>query len=220
MLNRRHFLASGLAASSLGLAAPALAHKKGEAYVLPDELMPREVLLKTKLPPGEVHVDPNRYTLYLTMEGNRAMRWSVGIGRGNLYHPGEFTVGAKREWPNWAPTQAMLDRNPNGYKIFREGGKYFESAQPGGISNPLGARAMYLYSASGKDTYLRIHGTNDPRTIGVDVSNGCARLINPQVEDLYALVPLGTRVVLYAKTNAPAPHSIIPNTAIVPSETS
>jgi lipoprotein-anchoring transpeptidase ErfK/SrfK len=213
MLNRRHFLAAGLAAGSLGL-TPANAHKKGEAYVLPEEYMPKEVRLKTKLAPGEIHVDPNQYALFLTLEKNRAMKWTVGIGRGNLYHPGEFHVGAKRKWPTWAPTQDMLDRSPDGYKDFSEGGKYFETYQPGGIDNPLGARALYLYSSSGKDTYLRIHGTNNPRTIGVEVSNGCARLINPQVEVLYDMVPLNTRVVLYPKAGEGPAHSNIPNTAL------
>ena len=214
MLNRRRFVATGLAAGSLGLAAPAIAHKKGEEYVMPEEFMPREVRLKTKLPPGEIHVDPNQFALYQTLENNRAIRWAVGIGRGNLYHAGEFTVGAKREWPTWAPTKDMLERSPNAFKDFLEGGIYYQKSMPGGINNPLGARALYLYSAAGKDTYLRIHGTNNPRTIGVEVSNGCARLINPQIEQLYDMVPLGTRVVLYPKAGQGPAHSNIPNTAI------
>lgn len=211
MINRRQLLISGLAAGSVGLAAPALAHKKGATYVLPEEFMPREVALENDLPPNEVHVDPNQFALFWTLPNNRAMRYAVGIGRGNLYHPGEFYVGAKQEWPKWTPTAAMKKRSPNSYKNFLEGGVY-EKGQPGGINNPLGARALYLYSSSGKDTYLRIHGTNDPRTIGIPVSNGCARLINPQVEELYALVPMNTRVVLYEKAGAGPAHSTIPDT--------
>lgn len=210
MIDRRLFLKTGLAAGSIALATPAIAHKKGEAYVLPEEYMPREVKLKTKLPAGEVHVDPNQYALYWTMPDNKAIRFTVGIGRGNLYHPGVFTVGAKREWPKWIPTPAMKKREPNNYKNFLEG-EIYENGQPGGISNPLGARALYLYTATGRDSYLRIHGTNNPKTIGVSVSNGCARLINPQVEELYALVPLKTRVVLYEKAGAGPAHSTIPN---------
>lgn len=211
MIDRRKFMTSGLAIGSLALAAPALAHNKGEAYVLPEEYLPREVKLKTKLPPGEVHVDPNQYALYWTLPKNKAMRFTVGIGRGNLYHPGEFHVGAKQEWPRWTPTPAMMKRDPNHYQKFLEDG-VFENGQPGGIHNPLGARALYLYSSAGKDTYLRIHGTNDPRTIGIPVSNGCARLINPQVEQLYDLIPLNTRVVLYKKAGSEPAHSTIPGT--------
>jgi lipoprotein-anchoring transpeptidase ErfK/SrfK len=141
------------------------------------------------------------------------MRFSVGIGRGNLYHPGVFHVGNKVEWPTWIPTPAMKKRSPNAYSKFLEGG-VFENGQPGGINNPLGARALYLYSSTGRDTYLRIHGTNDPRTIGIPVSNGCARLINPHVEMLYDMVPMNTRVVLYEKTNAGPAHSNIPGTEL------
>lgn len=212
MIDRRWFLVSGLAAGSVGLATPALAHSKGQTYELPEEYLPREVKLKTKLPPNEVHVDPNQYALFWTMPNNKALRFTVGIGRGNLYHSGTFHVGAKQKWPRWAPTPAMKKRSPNTYKDFLEGGIYENSAQPGGINNPLGARALYLYSSKGKDTYLRIHGTNNPRTIGVSVSNGCARLINPHVEQLFELVPLNTRVVLYAKAGAGPAHSTIPDT--------
>jgi lipoprotein-anchoring transpeptidase ErfK/SrfK len=211
MIDRRLFLKTGLAAGSIALATPAIAHKQGEAYVLPEEYMPREVKLQTDLPPGEVHVDPNQFALYWTLPNNMARRYTVGIGRGNLYHPGVFTVGAKQKWPKWTPTPAMLKREPQNFKSFREGGVWEKTGQPGGIANPLGARALYLYTATGKDSYLRIHGTNDPRTIGVSVSNGCARLINPQVEELYDLVPMRTRVVLYEKAGAGPAHSVIPN---------
>ncbi len=212
MIDRRLFMKSGLAAGTITLAAPAIAHDQGEAYVLPEEYLPREVKLKTDLPPGEVHVDPNQYAMYWTLPDNKAIRYTCGIGRGNLYHPGVFNVGFKRKWPKWTPTPAMMKREPNNYKNFLEGGIWEKTGQPGGIHNPLGARALYLYSSTGKDTYLRLHGTNDPRTIGVSVSNGCARLINPHIEQLYDLVPLKTRVVLYEKAGAGPAHAHIPNT--------
>jgi len=208
MLNRRGFLTSGLAAGTLGLSSPVLAHRKNQRYVLPQKFMPREVQLDRGLKPGEIHVYPGEFALYWTLADNRAIRWAVGIGRGNLYHPGTFYVRAKQKWPRWIPTHAMKKRQPGAYRKFLRGGIY-ERGQPGGISNPLGARALYLFNARGRDTYLRIHGTNDPRTIGIEVSNGCARLVNDQVKQLYAMVPIGTKVVLNKKAGAGPAHSVI-----------
>ncbi len=170
--------------------------------------MPREVRLKTKLDPGEIHVDPNQFALFWTLPKKKAIRYTVGIGRGNLYHPGTFIVGARRKWPTWSPTPDMKKRSPDAYANFAEG-MPFENGQPGGISNPLGARALYLYTLSGNDSYLRIHGTNNPGTIGRAVSNGCARLVNDQVIDLFDRVPTGTKVVLIEKIGAGRPHSEI-----------
>lgn len=208
MMNRRQFSAIGMAAALQGIAAPTFAHQRGEPYILPEEFMPRIVRLKTEIPAGEIHVDPNNFTLYWTLENNRAIRYTPGVGRGNLYHPGTFYVGAKQEWPKWKPTNDMIERSPESYGQFAEG-MPFENGQPGGISNPLGARALYLYTETGRDTYLRIHGTNDPRTIGRAVSNGCARLVNDQVAELYELVPIGTKVVLYEKVGAGPAHKNI-----------
>jgi len=198
MLNRRHFLASSLAAGAVGL-SPAMAHKAGTKYVLPEKYMPREVALGGRLPPGELHVYPDQFWLYWTLPNGNAIRYTVGVGRGNLYHAGTFFVGAKKEWPEWTPTPDMIKRTPR-YARWANG-------QPGGINNPLGARALYLFTKEQGDTFLRIHGTNNPRTIGVAVSNGCARLVNDQVIDLYDRVPLGTKVVLNPKSNAGPPHS-------------
>ena len=208
MINRRQFSVTGLAAAMYGVAAPTLAHERGEPYILREEYMPRVVRLKTDLPAGEVHVDPNQFALYWTLEDNQAIRYTAGVGRGNLYHPGTFYVGAKQEWPKWKPTDDMMERSPESYGQFAEG-MPLENGQPGGIDNPLGARALYLFTESGRDTYLRIHGTNDPRTIGRAVSNGCARLVNDQVTKLYDMVPLGTKVVLYEKVGAGPAHKNI-----------
>ncbi len=188
-INRRFFIGTGIAALA---ATPTIAQTKKPAFVLPPEFMPREVKIKNNLPAGEIHVDPNSFALYWTLPNRRAIRYSVGIGRPGLYHSGEFYVGAKRKWPTWTPTLAMIKRDPKAYARFAKG-------VPGGINNPLGARALYLYTPEQGDTYLRIHGTNAPQTIGRAVSNGCARLVNDQVAELYDRVPMNTRVVLHPK---------------------
>lgn len=196
MFSRRAFIATGLGAT---LAAPALAQstqapaaETAPAPWVPDPNMPRVVRLAEPFAPGEIHVDPATFSLLWTLPGNRALRYAVGIGRGDLYESGEFYVGAKKEWPSWTPTPDMIERDPEQYKEFEDG-------MPGGPNNPLGARALYLFTPGRGDTYLRIHGTNAPRTIGSAVSNGCVRLINPHVQHLYEQVPLQTRVVLGAK---------------------
>ena len=188
MLNRRFFI--GGCASIAGLAAlPAQAHKK--AYVIPPEHMPKIVKLPVELPVGEIYVEPDEFALYWTLPKKKAIRYVVGVGRGNLYHTGVYTVGEKREWPNWTPTKEMIKRNPD-YERFSEG-------VPGGPTNPLGAMALYLFNAKGRDSLLRIHGTPQPWTIGQAVSNGCARLVNAHAKHLYNQVPLGTRIVLHEK---------------------
>ncbi len=107
MLNRRHFIASAGAA----IAAPTVSLAK-ESYTIPEEHMPVNVRIQKGIPPGEIHVDPNRYYLYWTLEKRRAIRYVVGVGKRGLYESGTFTVGAKKEWPSWKPTEDMIERNP------------------------------------------------------------------------------------------------------------
>jgi lipoprotein-anchoring transpeptidase ErfK/SrfK len=159
-------------------------------YNMPEEFLPREVRIKNDFEPFEIHVDPGQYALYWTLPKKKAIRFSVGIGRTHLYEAGEFYVGAKKEWPSWTPTPEMIERDPASYARFADG-------MPGGLNNPLGSRALYLFQPGRGDTFLRIHGTNEPQTIGRRVSNGCARLVNDQMIDLYNRVPLETRVVLH-----------------------
>ena len=159
-------------------------------YGLPEEYLPREVRIKNDFAPYEVHVDPAQFALYWTLPKKMAIRYTVGIGRPGLYEAGEFYVGAKKVWPSWTPTPEMIERDPASYARYADG-------MPGGIANPLGSRALYLFQPGRGDTFLRIHGTNDPKTIAQRVSNGCARLVNDQMIDLYNRVPLQTRVVLY-----------------------
>ncbi len=187
-MKRRNLIMGG-AAFSIFSAAEAVAHKT-QPYVMPEDYNPTFIDLERPLPVGEIHVFPNEFRLFLTLPDQLAIRYTVGVGRSGLYHDGDFTVGAKREWPSWTPTPAMIQRDPEAYKRYADG-------MPGGIDNPLGARALYLFDENGRDTYLRIHGTNEPRTIGTAVSNGCARLTNEHVKLLYDQVSIGSRVVLY-----------------------
>lgn len=193
-LSRRHFIATSVCATTLTFGAPALAHEK-TPFVLPEDYLPVELALKVALSPNEIHVDPATYRLYWTLPDNRAIRYTVGVGRAGLYHDGVFAMKVKKEWPSWTPTQAMIARDAS-YARWQDG-------MAGGINNPLGARALYLFDADGRDTYLRIHGTNQPQTIGRSVSNGCARLTNEHIIDLYDRVPVNIRVVLHPKGQAP-----------------
>lgn len=186
-LNRRSVLVSGLAAAFSGL--PAWAHEQGP-FRTPEDYLPTIVRIDANLPAGEIHVFPNQFRLYWTLPNQEAIRFAVGVGRPGLYHAGQFTVGAKREWPSWKPTREMINRDPDKYARYADG-------MPGGPDNPLGARALYLYDGAGRDTMLRIHGTNDPRTIGMAVSNGCARLTNDDITFWYTAVEIGTPVFLY-----------------------
>lgn len=190
MIGRRDLLcAAGAAAAAL--AAPALAQAP-EGWTVPDEWKPVVVRIKSDTPAGEIRVVPQTFSLYLTLGDRRAIRYRVGIGRGNLYEPGRFYLGAKKEWPTWRPTDEMIARNPAAYAKYADG-------MPGGPGNPLGSRALYLFTPKRGDTFLRIHGTTDPWTIGTAVSNGCVRLVNGHVEDLYARAQIGAPIILHPK---------------------
>lgn len=186
---RRKFLAMA-GAAALTPASGAFAHK----FVMPDKYIPQLVnTRRTDWLAGDVHVTPDEFFLYFMLDDGMAIRYGVGVGRKRLYTPGTFTVNRKAEWPWWRPTNAMIQREPEVYAKYADG-------VPGGPSNPLGARALYLYNDKGRDTYLRIHGTNVPSTIGTAVSNGCARLTNEYVKDLYPRVEIGATVFLYPKS--------------------
>ncbi len=192
-MKRRYFLTSVVALSVCGKTAYARSDAEHDRRigpsVVPPEHLPREVEYSEAGKPGEIHVDPNQFALFWTLPNHRAIRYTVGIGREGLYESGEFYVARKQKWPRWTPTPAMISREPSRYLRFAGG-------VPGGLKNPLGARPLYLFQPARGDTYLRIHGTTDPKTIGRRVSNGCARLTNNQIVELYEQVPLQTRVVL------------------------
>ena len=147
---------------------------------LPENLRRQIVSYPTREAPGTIIVDtPNTY-LYYVLGNGKAMRYGIGVGREGFTWAGTRTVGRKAEWPDWTPPEEMIERQP-----------YLPRFMAGGEGNPLGARALYL----GKTLY-RIHGTNQPSTIGTYVSSGCIRLTNEDIQDLYSRVQVGTRVVV------------------------
>ncbi|MGR3495641.1 L,D-transpeptidase [Citreimonas sp.] len=193
-MKRRNFILSGMALGGFPAARFAVAHENPDRADSPDLMNPHMVRMAAPYPgPGEVHVLPGPFRLYWTLQEGRALVYPVRIGRGDLYEAGEFYVGAKKEWPSWTPTPGMIEREPEKYA------RYADEGMPGGPGNPLGARALYLFTEERGDTFLRIHGTDDPSTIGRAVSNGCAGLVNAHMIDLYDRVPMNARVVLHPK---------------------
>jgi lipoprotein-anchoring transpeptidase ErfK/SrfK len=156
---------------------------------VPEEFHRQEIPYETLHPPGTLIVDtPNRF-LYFVLSGERAIRYGIGVGRDGFDWAGTARIGRKAPWPNWYPPKAMVARDPFAAKWAR--------GMPGGPKNPLGARALYLY-ANGADTLYRIHGTNQPASIGHAVSSGCVRMLNVDIIDLYDRVDAGSKVVVIA----------------------
>lgn len=159
-----------------------------DASTVNPDLLRRQVPFSGPYRPGTIVVDIPERRLYLVEPGGMAMRYTVGVGREEaLNFRGSAVIGRKAEWPRWAPTETMIERMPR-YAAYAGG-------MAGGIGNPLGARALYLYRGN-KDTYFRLHGTNEPDTIGTAVSSGCIRLFNHDIIDLYNRAPVGTPVVV------------------------
>lgn len=139
--------------------------------------------------PGTIVVDPHEHFLYHVRDDGQATRYGVGVGRAGFAWSGDAEIRMKRRWPRWVPPREMVDRDKRA--------KRWVNGQPGGPENPLGARALYLF-ADGNDTLFRIHGTNEPGTIGKSVSSGCIRMLNEDVADLFEQVEIGTQVVVRA----------------------
>jgi lipoprotein-anchoring transpeptidase ErfK/SrfK len=152
-----------------------------ESEQLDPQYQRQMVFYRTTEPPGTIIVQTSEKYLYLVQGGNRALRYGIGVGRDGFQWKGLVKIARKQEWPDWRPPPEMIERQP-----------YLPRFMAGGPGNPLGARAMYLGA-----TVYRIHGTNQPDTIGSKVSSGCFRLINPDVIDLYDRVPVGTRVIVH-----------------------
>ena len=212
MLPRRHFIQSATAlfsatALNLPLSGRAMAASGNwaswDARVTPanytpatsnpwglhPRFLPTLVEANAGLKPGDIHVDAVARYLYHVRDDGTAMRYGVAIAKGNLYEPGVYTIRRKAKWPKWTPTHEMIQRDRALYEQHADG-------MPGGPDNPLGARALYLYEG-GRDTYLRIHGTPSPRSIGSRASSGCVRMVMAHIIDLYEEVRLSTSAHLY-----------------------
>ena len=186
----RHFLAVAGAAGLLlaAASAPLRAYEYQQIYGQPlagteprAVAPPRElVVYNGRYAPGTIVISTEERRLYYILPGNQAVKYGIGVGRPGFEWSGSRRVAMKREWPPWTPPSQMLRRRPD-----------LPRFMPGGPENPLGARAMYL----GGSLY-RIHGSNEPQTIGQAVSSGCIRMTNDDVVDLYDRVKVGTRVVV------------------------
>jgi lipoprotein-anchoring transpeptidase ErfK/SrfK len=185
----RPALLAGLGLLALGSAARAeidpLTRQPLVQYVDPAKAqataIPREIVsYATNHKPGTIVIDSTERRLYFVMPDGKAMRYGVGVGRPGFDWAGTQTISRKQEWPTWTPPAQMLKRRPD-----------LPRFMPGGPDNPMGARALYLGS-----TLYRIHGSNEPETIGQAVSSGCIRMLNEDVIDLYERAKVGTRVVV------------------------
>jgi lipoprotein-anchoring transpeptidase ErfK/SrfK len=153
----------------------------GEDVRIEDGPYKRQVVYyRTNAAPGTLVVSTSERFLYVVMGNNRALRYGIGVGRQGFQWSGMVTITRKTEWPDWTPPPEMIQRQP-----------YLPRFMAGGPGNPLGARAMYLGA-----TVYRIHGTNQPETIGQSISSGCFRLANGDIVDLYDRVPLGAKVIV------------------------
>lgn len=167
------------------LPSPSVSEDDGSA-VLPERLRRKIVSFESREAPGTIVIDTGNTTLYYVLGQGRAIRYGVGVGREGFTWSGVQTVSRKAAWPDWIPPAEMIARQP-----------YLPRFVAGGPGNPLGAAAMYLGASS-----YRIHGTNDPSTIGKFVSSGCIRLTNEDVQDLFSRVSVGTKVVVLPKTRS------------------
>ena len=159
--------------------------EKGQAKELSQRFRRQIVSFSTTEPAGTIVIDtPNTYA-YLVLGNGRAIRYGVGVGREGFTWSGTERISRMKEWPDWFPPKEMIERQP-----------YLPRFMAGGETNPLGARALYL-----GNTVYRIHGTNQPSTIGSFVSSGCIRLTNDDIEDLYNRINVGTRVVVLPGDN-------------------
>ena len=142
----------------------------------------------TREKPGTIIIDTSKRKLFYVLRKDKAISYGVGVGRSGFQWSGTARIGRKQEWPGWHPPKEMIERE-------RRKGRELPEYMPGGPNNPLGARALYLFQGR-KDTLYRIHGTNQPHTIGTAASSGCIRMMNEEVIDLYRRVRMGAKVIV------------------------
>ena len=192
-VTRRQLLWIGLALTASGCASTPrqLVEVDGVTYDKRAQIDPRYHRQRVRYDgvgsPGSIVVDTNDKFLYPVEGGGWATRYGVGVGQAGLSLKGNASVGHKAVWPSWTPTENMMRRKPRLVQ--------YAGGVPGGPDNPLGARALYLYR-NGQDTMYRLHGTNEPWSIGRAVSSGCVRLLNDDIIDLYERTPVGTSVTI------------------------
>lgn len=147
---------------------------------------------RTAEKPGTIIVDTPKRFLYYVLPGGKAVRYGIGVGREGFAWEGDAYIAWKQPWPKWTPPKEMVERQP---KLK----KYAEDGQPGGLNNPLGARALYLFNEDGQDTLFRLHGTPGWKSIGTAASSGCIRLMNQDIIDLYERVRPGRSAKVIVK---------------------
>ena len=183
---------------------------------IPEPFRRQVVAYPSDQPPGTIIINPAQRVLYFVTGKDRAIRYGIAVGRAGFEWSGEAVVSEKKPWPTWTPPKEMIERDPKLVK--------WEKGQPGGITNPLGARAIYL-NTNGVDYGYRIHGTPEWRSIGSNASSGCIRMINQDVMDLFNRVPMGAKVVVLTasgevpkglKLPPPAPRKVVPVEPVVP----
>lgn len=198
LVNRRSFLVSGLALAATSQTAMAetvgsIRYNFGSAFsgrqAARSSYKGKKVVdYRTREKPGTIIIDTSKRKLYFVMKNGKAMRYGVGVGRAGFNWSGTAQIRRKAEWPAWRPPAEMIERE-------RAKGRELPEYMPGGPNNPLGARALYLFQGS-RDTLYRIHGTNQPNSIGGAESSGCIRMINEEVIDLYRRVRMGAKVIV------------------------
>ncbi len=154
---------------------------------VPGRYQRQTVRFPTRQPKGTIIIDTRKHYLYFVLGNGKAIRYGVGLGRTGFGWKGIVKIGRKKSWPAWTPPKEMIKRQPALSK--------YAKGMPGGPGNPLGARALYLFDGK-RDTLYRIHGTNEPWTIGLNVSSGCIRLKNDDVTHLHKRAKVGARVVV------------------------
>ncbi len=171
--------------SSLVPVSPAKARRGTEIYSRGKYLGKVIVPFRRKFKPGTVYVSTKEKALYYVLPGGKAIKYGVGVGREGFTWSGTHRITMKKEWPEWRPPKEMIERE------LKEHNRQLPEIMEGGPDNPLGARALYI-----GNTLYRIHGTNNPRSIGHNVSSGCIRMVNDEVIDLYERVKVGAKVIV------------------------